>query len=71
MAYENLRLGVSPLTKTVFAGRINKKGNSWIEKVDVTQDFLRCCVDYFEPNTENTITSDGKPMFIITVKRAE
>ena len=71
MAYKNLRLGVSPLTKTVFAGRLNKKGNLWVDKVDITEDFLRCCVDYFEPNTENTIMADGKPVFIVTVKRAE
>lgn len=71
MAYENLRLGVSPLTKTVFAGRVNKKGDVWVDRKDVTQDFLRCVFDYFEPDTENTITSDGKPVFIVTVKRAK
>ena len=38
MAYENLRLGVSPLTKTVFAGRVNKKGDVWVDRKDVTQD---------------------------------
>ena len=56
MAYENLRLGVSPLTKTVFAGRVNKKGDVWVDRKDVTQDFLRCVFDYFEPDTENTKT---------------
>ena len=71
MAYDNLRLGVSPITKTVFAGRLNKKESLWLEKKDVTQDFLRCCIDYFEPNTENIISSNGEPAFIITVKRAE
>jgi hypothetical protein len=71
MAYENLRLGVSPLTKTVFAGRVNKKGDVWVDRKDVTQDFLRCVFDYFEPDKENTITSDGKPVFTVTVKRAE
>ena len=71
MAYEKLKLGVSPITKTVYAGRLNKKGDMWIDKVDITEQFLRCCLEYFEPNTENTISADGKPEFVITVKRYE
>ena len=71
MAYENLKLGVSPLTKTIFAGRVSKKGGMWIDKVDITEQFLRCCMEYFEPNTENTIYVNGKPEFIIIVKKAE
>lgn len=68
MAYEKLTLGVSPLTKTVFAGRLNKQGDMWIDKKDVTEDFLRCCLSYFENNTENTISIDGKPFAIIIRK---
>lgn len=70
MAYENLVLGVSPITKTVFGGRLNKAGNMWVDKKDVTQDFLRVCLDYFEPDTENTISVEGKGEIIITVRRA-
>lgn len=69
MAYEKLKLGVSPITKTVFAGRLNKKGDMWLDKVDVTEQFLRCCAEYFEANTENTLTVDGKPYLIITAKK--
>ncbi len=68
MAYEKLKLGVSPLTNTVFAGRVNKEGNMWIDKVDVTEQFLSCCCDYFEKNTKNTISADGEPVFTITVE---
>jgi len=69
--YENLKLGVSPITGTVFAGRLNKKGNMWINKVDITEQFLSCCLQYFKPGTENTISADGKPLYIITIKPAE
>jgi len=71
MSCRNLKLGVSPLTKTVFVGRVNKEGNMWIDKSDVTEQFLSCCCDYFEKNTENTISADGEPKFIITVKEAK
>lgn len=68
MAYENLKLGVSPLTDTVFAGRLNKKGNMWQQKVDVTEQFLGCVIQYFKPGTENTISADGKPVAKITIE---
>lgn len=71
MAYENLKLGVSPLTNRVFAGRVNKKGDMWTQKVDVTEQFLGCCLQYFQGGTENTITADGKPVARITVERLD
>ena len=71
MAYKNLKLGVSPITKRVYAGRVSKKGNTWLDKVDITEQFLQCCLAYFDANTENTISADDKPVYIITVKRAE
>ena len=71
MTYDKLRLGVSPITKTVYAGRLNKKGDTWIYKKDITEDFLRCCVDYFDPGTENTLSVDGEPTYIITVKKVD
>lgn len=40
-----LRLGSSPLTKRIYAGRIKKSGYEWAEgKQDVTEDFHRCVV---------------------------
>lgn len=71
MAYENLKLGVSPLTKTVFAGRINKRGDMWVQKVDVTEQFLGCCMQYFQEGEVNTISADGKPIAKITLKRLD
>ena len=71
MAYEKLRLGVSPITKNVYVGRLNKDETMWIDKKDITEDFLRCCISYFEENTENTISADGKPLYIITIKKAK
>ena len=41
-----MTLGVSPLTGTVFSGRVNAKGDMWVgKKTDVTSDFLRCILE--------------------------
>jgi len=71
MAYQNLKLGVSPLTNTVFAGRVNKKGDMWLDKVNVTEQFLSCVLTYFEDKTENIISADGKPIAKITIERLD
>jgi len=74
MAYEKLKIGVSPLTKKVYVGNIKQdsKGRKvWQSKCDKTEEFLSACIDYFEAGTENTITVDGKPHLIITAKKAE
>lgn len=71
MAYENLKLGVSPITNNVFAGRLNKKGTMWTQKVDVTEQFLNCVLQYFKEGTEHTVTSNGKPVIKITVEQLD
>jgi len=68
MKYDDLTLAVSPLTNRVLAGKVNKDGTQWVDKVDVTAQFLSCVVTYFEPGTENTISSDGTPLYKITVE---
>ena len=69
--YEKLKMGVSPITNTVFAGHLNKKGDMWLQKKDVTEQFLSCCLQYFEPGTESTISADGKPVVKITLEKIE
>ena len=74
MAYEKLKIGVSPLTKCVYVGTVKEdsKGRKmWQSKCDKTAEFLSACIDYFETGTENTLTVDGKPYLIITAKKAE
>ena len=67
--HENLTLGVSPITETVYLGRLNKKGNMWLNgKRDVTEMFLKCSAEFFKPGTEHTLSVDGEPYFIITAK---
>lgn len=52
----DLRIGCSPITGTIFAGRLNKKGNLWVgKKTDVTTDVLHSVlkkvIEFGEENT--------------------
>jgi hypothetical protein len=41
-----MTIGVSPLTGTVYSGRVNLKTQMWVgEKTDITSDFLRCIIE--------------------------
>ena len=65
MDYEKLKLGMSPITKTVFAGKLNKNGDMWLGKKDVTQDFLNVVAQYFSDKKETEITLDGEVVIIV------
>lgn len=41
---ENVVLGHSPLTDTIFAGILNKDKRMWLKKVDVTNHFIDCVI---------------------------
>lgn len=48
-----LRLGVSPLTKNIYVGKLDDNGYVWKgSKQDVTEDFLRCVVNYCTEEVE-------------------
>jgi hypothetical protein len=48
-----LRLGLSPLTQKVYAGQIKQNGYEWKQgKTDVTEDFVRCVVQYCSEEVE-------------------
>ena len=78
MSKREIRLGVSPLTETVYAGTLLKDGKTWgASKQDVTSDFIKCVLDKFGPSTPETngcecgIQTDGGPVdFVVTVTRA-
>lgn len=42
----DLRLGVSPVTKKVYAGKLDEYGIFEFDRTDVTEDFKRCVVIY-------------------------
>ena len=64
---DKIILGKSDLTDTIFAGVLNKKGNMWLQKKDVTHQFLDCVIKRWE-NQQETISS-GDSQWVITVKK--
>ncbi|MDX8383791.1 MAG: hypothetical protein R8M45_06905 [Ghiorsea sp.] len=44
-----IKIGVSPITNTIFAGRMNKAGTFWIKsKTDVTDECCMSVVEYLK-----------------------
>lgn len=65
---KGLRLALGGITDNVYVGRVNKTGNQWLDKQDVTNDFLACVIDKFLGN-ETTITSSSGEQYIVVVER--
>lgn len=63
---DNVTLGYSELSETVFAGTTIKPG-VWRHKVNVTKSFLDCVIHKFEGKVE--IITDGESEWEITVKK--
>jgi len=64
---DKIIIAKSGLTDTVFAGVLNKKGDQWLKKKDVTQSFINTVIARWENQTE-TISS-GENQWEITVKK--
>ena len=60
MKVENIRIAVSPLTDTVYAGKLSKDKTYWLDKKDVTDDFLGAVIDRWKNTFQTITTPDGK-----------
>lgn len=74
-AKHDFRLLMSPLTRTIFAGRV-KLHEGYAESVgvrhDVTADFLACIIQYAESHDGTfTINENGAAAYEVVVRRAE
>lgn len=49
-------VGCSPITGTIYAGTVNKKGDSWLNKSDATEEAVAAVRDHLEikANEEKT-----------------
>lgn len=65
---EDIKLGYSPLSESVFAG-IHSKPGIWRHKVNVTQAFIACVIEKYKDSVE--IVSDGENEWEITVKKVK
>lgn len=64
---EKIKLGHSSMSDSVYAGTVNAKSKKWINKIDVTNDFLACVIARFGGFREEIQSEDGK-IYEIMVK---
>lgn len=69
------RLAMSPLTRTIYAGRVRQR-DGYAEAVgvrhDVTSDFLSCIIQYAESHDGSfSIIENGAPAYEVVVRRIE
>ena len=63
-----LRVGKSPISNHIFAGKCAKDGLTWkAGKEDVTGDVLQAIIDYVTPGHEVNVTVDGVLKYRIRV----
>ena len=68
MKTSEIRLGFSPMTKKIYAGKMNRTG-VWIDKKDVTNDFIYSLLLFGEAkNNHFDITSNGKVTHEVIIK---
>ena len=64
METKNIRIGVSPITNQIFAGYVNKKGDTWTTKQDVTTEIMFAvaihCIKFGKPIILYEENSDGE-----------
>ena len=65
---EKLSIRISPLSRIVYAGILNKDKNSWITKADVDNQFKLAAISKWIDNPE-IIDYEGLATYEITVKR--
>lgn len=63
---DQLRLSKSALTDTIYVGI--PKGSEWMEKKDITNDFIKAVIDRFAGFKETVKDSEGNT-YQITVKK--
>lgn len=64
---DNLRLGHAALSDKIYAGILSKDGKTWLNKVDVTNDFITAAIARWGGFKEVLTASDGKK-YEITIK---
>jgi hypothetical protein len=64
-----IRVQPSPLTNTIYAGRINKTDSAWQgEKYDVTSDVIGSIIQYVGVGNIISVNENGKPAYEIEVR---
>lgn len=63
-----ITVACAALTGTIYAGRINKAGNAFLDgKQDVTSDVLKAIIEKVKPGHAVFVNVDGEPKFKLEV----
>ena len=63
-----LRVQLSPLSRKIYVGHINKTGDAWSgEPQDVTSDAIGAVVNYFGVGNTAIVYENGTPRYEVTV----
>jgi len=68
MKISELRLAKSVLSDNVYVGIRNKVGDAWLQKKDITNDFLCAVIERWGGYAETITVSDGT-VYQITVRK--
>lgn len=65
---QKLRLGHSPMSDSIFAGTLARGKRVWLNKVNLTDDFIGCVIDRFGGHETEVEDAEGNK-YLITVKK--
>ena len=70
MKLEDLHIGVSPLTDTVYMGTVSKRDRgAWASKVDCTSKFIGALMDWAPPGTVRMVNDNHGNRYEIEVRK--
>ena len=70
MKLEDLHIGVSPLTDTVYMGTVSKRDRgAWASKVDCTSKFIGALMDWTPPGTVRMVNDNHGNRYEIEVRK--
>jgi hypothetical protein len=72
MRLEDLHIGVSPLTDTIYMGTVSKRDRgAWASKVDCTSKFIGALMDWIPHGTVRTISDNQGNRYEIEVRKLQ
>ncbi len=70
MKLDNLHIGVSPLTDTIYMGTVSKKDRgAWASKVECTSVFIAALMDWTPPGTVRVVRDNKGNTYEIEVRK--
>ena len=69
---KEIKIGCSPITPTIFAGKLNKNGTMWLKgKQNVTEDCLSAVFEYIAIHRKTMIAEFKGKKYSIELIRVE